>query len=1419
MPYLGQPQQTQPYRSENTFQGVQMDVPSDAAPNTVLVAAGNVHLLRQLGSEVVLQTEPGMEISFAIPLSHWVHGWAERAGILYLLLCELDAQGLATGGGQLGCWPSPEYAYQTIDPASELVTSGNLSPAYRPLQVYYGDHEALQPTDMRSQLFNLALDAPSELELQNSYDGTLNIIINDRGRNPALLINSGFVAEPPAEGDATDYGRYRLVLREGKAQTNRYHAGDFTSRLRLHPKGGSLAKAEVIDVLSGGQLFGGEYRYYFTYGDADGNETDIIAETLAVPVFECLTPAQAHGARDGERTTRRVQLRLSQLDPTFGFVHVRYVRRSGEPSAVAQAYELTQRLAISPDGSLEFSHSGYETESGISAAQLAATAGSLSTFTTMCQAGNRLLQASIRQEGVDDAPLLAFARGLQLSHQQVSLPGVPGVDGGSTADGSNDGVVGLYSPLNFGLFTGNAQGRTPYSDPRAMWSQGGHLNPLNATYRRGYPSGESVVFGVRFILKDYSLSDTYPLTGGDNLANTLRYDNIDNSVTPAIFEADQWSQSFDFGTYNRTGVYRFPELGAVDMQPLLPEGRNAVNILAARVRLLGGQVPDAIQQLAVGVQFMRAERRPNRLVQGYALPTMRSLVQPDNNTVFDHHSDLMRSTLEGKTGNLKVLPTLSGVLEAVDYNFGVGGSAEKKGIIPFTFNKNTSVGGQTYPLHDPRRMALYAPDALLQPATWLGRLNQQAIQVKTVATVFCKRAVRFTNFDPSLGTSWSLFKSTGHVLPGTLQQPRAGRSYWTLDKQFVVNDGRFGSAEKFLLGKAANDYKYLINMAWTPYVGLVLDTADLDESGVIGGGAAPNTGYEVFDTNETARAAQPSAYLVNLYGPGGVLPLSALRQLYPTEGLSFVPISARLGWQEWTDQLDGNGDLLLFGGDTYVHPMYRRLNRALTPGERLYDKFDDHVGQVLSLVCETGAHPAARSDEGTGSGSTSTGANESFVPRIGGAQGLFESYRGDATFMQAESARYNGGYATENAGSPALVQGTGYVADVPFRTREFQARVWASQPAIDGSFSNGFRFLPPLGFRDYERRLGPITRLLTAGDQQVLIVHQHGLEVLVINERALTAQSPAGPVYAQGLDFLPPTGRIISEILGCQHPLGVCVTPAGVYGLDATRQCAWFWAFGAKDVVRLSDGAVNNLLAAALKSYQDGTVRLGHHDVRVSYDAERGDVIFSLYRRDAQGGFSQALNLIYSEPLKVWMGEHNYYKAQALVSVPRRGTFSFPLKNESANTPGTWSFWRHRALPAAGPTAQRAGGYGYPHICFTEYVVRGAGVDTTKILDNLVLISEGRDPDQLSISTAEQPALFEQALVGAPADITRRTAQRREGHTWITVKGAAKRRGRWIRVRLSWLAASVEPNATPNQLPQDAGRLFKVTSIVRDSFT
>lgn len=1227
MSFLNQKQQDTPYRVENTFlKGLVTDAATDATPNTILTYAKNVHLLRQQGSELILATEPGMQRVCYLPPNHVVHGYAERQGVLYLLLAEYSPDTLlATGSGQLGTFPSPDYQYLAEQDAdSELVETGSITNDYRPLQVYYGDFNGYRPTGLQSVHFQLSLDTISELELQDSYDGTLNIIINDRGQNPALLVNSGFVVLPNSQ--------YRIVLRQGDAstQTNRYTHADFTSRLRLFPRGSTIAKARLVDVAEGGKLRGGEYTYYFTYCDADDNQTSICCELGPVYVGKTssssINPASSEGSRPGEAGSLRVRVQLSQLDPTLGYVRVSYAYRSGEPSAVGEAWELNEKLRVGSDGRLDFLHTGYSTEAGLSLDQLQHAAGSVSAFATMCQSGNHLLLGNIRQDLADNTGLAEFARQLRLGYEQVSLNQVPGLEDTSTLGES------LYQPLAQQQQTGTPQGVVAYDYSRAGWA-GGYLNPLNSTYRLGYRGGESYVFGVRFILDDYSLSETYPLAGFDNVSGQYSEGSYNQDENGTLYGSDGWSQSVPW--QNRNGVYRFPlavKGQGPAVKPLVAGNGSSLNILAARVQLpSNGLIPEDLRKRCVGVQFMRAARQPNCVAQGYLVPTVRALaVSPGD--VYDHLFPDMAGIYTGATGNLKVLPAVRGTLEGVVRNYG---NHELRGVFPFKFSNHLAGGSNS--AFDNKRWAFYSPDALLQPSAYLPALNEQQLQVKLLTTVYVRAAERYDNpTEVGYGSSTSLCKTISQQpLSGgdkyTDPQPAvSATAYWTLDDQPAVNRGHFGSQEKDLTGKNADGGRVLVGLSFDPYLGVQLDQAPASAAGDwLNGLTLPTsnsgTGYEASEqvAQELTQAAQPTAYVANLYNRGGLLTTEQLRGVYPAsqvQQLSYAPISERLSWSELESQLDANNTLLLYGGDTFVGVSYRRWCRSLQKSARRNDDYDAPAGQVLSIVCESSVNPYLRSTDVSSTSALSSGA--SFLPLLGASTRNFNLYRGSDTYQQPESTRYNAGYTSwgsgpgnEQSSALPLVLSPAAQLDAPYRNRQFASRVWASAVSVDGSFNNGYRFLPPLSFKDYERSLGSIVRLLSVGSNQVLVVHEHGLELLGLNEQTLTGQNQAGPVYAEALNLLPSQGRIISRELGCQHPLGVCVSPRGVYGIDVQRQCYWFWPLGGGEgsVKRLSDFNVSQLLRPVLKNYQQRPVSLLNLDVRVVYDPARADVIFSLY--------------------------------------------------------------------------------------------------------------------------------------------------------------------------------------------------------------
>ena len=122
---------------------------------------------------------------------------------------------------------------------------------------------------------NFDLEHPVDIEIQPSYDGSVNLILND-DKNIPRLINSRF---SPREKNT-----YEIVDRIGENDTNIYNSKSFEKDTSLYFQ---FEQNPIIKYLGyiKGVLPVGQYCFYFTYCDSDDNESDYIAETGLIPVF------------------------------------------------------------------------------------------------------------------------------------------------------------------------------------------------------------------------------------------------------------------------------------------------------------------------------------------------------------------------------------------------------------------------------------------------------------------------------------------------------------------------------------------------------------------------------------------------------------------------------------------------------------------------------------------------------------------------------------------------------------------------------------------------------------------------------------------------------------------------------------------------------------------------------------------------------------------------------------------------------------------------------------------------------------------------------------------------------------------------------------------------------------------------------
>ena len=174
--------------------------------------------------------------------------------------------------------------------------------------------------DFITQKLQFDLEHPVDIECQPSYDGSVNLILND-GINSVKCINSRFSVK--------QNNTYEVVDRTGNSDTNIYDDTEqFDLDTSLFKKVNTIPSIEFLGLQTGGNLPIGNYHFYFKYSDADGNESDWVAESGLVSVFIGSSPYSVNtGIRD-ENSIKSIRFRLSNIDIGYSYVKVYYTRYS-----------------------------------------------------------------------------------------------------------------------------------------------------------------------------------------------------------------------------------------------------------------------------------------------------------------------------------------------------------------------------------------------------------------------------------------------------------------------------------------------------------------------------------------------------------------------------------------------------------------------------------------------------------------------------------------------------------------------------------------------------------------------------------------------------------------------------------------------------------------------------------------------------------------------------------------------------------------------------------------------------------------------------------------------------------------------------------------------------------------------------------
>lgn len=214
--------------------------------------------------------------------------------------------------------------------------------------------EAGELVDFITNELSFDINHPVNILPQYSYDNSVNLILND-GKNKPKLINSRFSAQ--------GRNKYQIVDRKGNYDTNIYDQGEqFDTDTSLYKQITKLPRLQFLGTTCGGNMSVGNYHFYFRYVDADGNQSDFIAESGLVSIFIGGTPGAIRGGFRKENSNKLVRFLLSNIDKSYQKVEIYYTRNTSDiyQNNTVEAIRINQHFNVNSSGVCDIVITGLE---------------------------------------------------------------------------------------------------------------------------------------------------------------------------------------------------------------------------------------------------------------------------------------------------------------------------------------------------------------------------------------------------------------------------------------------------------------------------------------------------------------------------------------------------------------------------------------------------------------------------------------------------------------------------------------------------------------------------------------------------------------------------------------------------------------------------------------------------------------------------------------------------------------------------------------------------------------------------------------------------------------------------------------------------------------------------------------------------
>lgn len=1043
--------------------------------------------------------------------------------------------------------------------------------------------EAGSIVDLSTDKLNFSLNYPVTITCQSSYDGSVNLILNDNNNIPRL-INSRFTVLPN--------NQYKIVDRVGNNDTNLYDENQFDSDTSLYKRVNTLPKLDFLGIDYNGNLKAGNYVFYFKFSDTDGNETDFVAESSIVTchIGNINDPHSIRGGIGDENSYKSVKFILNNVDTAYDYVTVYYTRSTSDVNGIESvtAVKVSRKFLIREE-SCNIVITGFEQYEDISVDDINTQYFIANKAKTQAACQNILFFGGVSKPDI-----------LYQDLADISLRMLPYY----TANNSSE-LIGNVDEE----YEDNSVSDTPYE----------YYNVKNIYSHIGYWNKELYRLGVVYIMPDNTLSPVFNIRGRNNIPSST--ENL--IYTKDSLESDKFGyQHFDILSGNdRLKIPIDESNGAIGKGELENsngviriQDESSINHVVYSINVgIPHEVLNYLNGKVKGLFFVRQKRIPTILAEALTLG-------------FD------------KTSGIPLIPSSDMYISE--------GFLNKQGILTNNYNErllklskdsaNFLVGAAICPeynLRQPYFNNLFTGTefelkySLLQPiSSNLGldiySWNNRSYCVKSYINEFNTQL--YSVLISAIGDNTPIISDSYNKFRARVGEAEEAWKFMSISRD--TKEPNYGT-----------DANSLVRGVFGPYLGV---------SKFSGGKSCKLVeifipGYADYNIEQyfNSRYEDVSSYysITDRYSIEELLELSA-KQLVnkATRNISTDGVYRFLNGIY-------RGDCFICN---YTHRLNRNFQDPEAPNndeivdsntfKNNYTKGDSEknakinrgdvnavqLGSWITFKVHSNINLSMRNwDDSQVSEVGLTGMNRSFYPLSD------MSTEGNAKIP--ESFVINTGESSTTSDKYNFI-----LPDVPYIKNEFGTRIVYSDVAVNDAFKNGFRVFQANHYRDYPMIYGGIMKLVELYGN-LLCIFEHGVALIPVNERAVAGEGAGGNVYINTSNVLPENPKMLSDMFGSQWPESVIKTPYYVYGVDTVAKK--IWRTNGQQFEVISDFKIQKFLNDNITlSERELTPIIGVRNVKTHYNAFKGDVMFTFY--DNLYGFEEkAWNICYNEIMQKWI--------------------------------------------------------------------------------------------------------------------------------------------------------------------------------------